>query len=380
MAFELGPIKVENGIICAPICGATKIPYRRLARRYGADLCYTEMIKAVALVRGKERSFELAELAPGEKPAGAQICGANPEEMAEAGRILENLGFDTIDINMGCPVPKVVREGAGAALMRDVPQVEKVVSALVKAVEVPVTIKIRSGWTHDSLNAIEVTKAAEGAGAQMVSIHGRSRSQRHSGGIDYSIIADVKEKVSIPVIGNGGIFEPEDAVIMRDKTGCDGVMIGRGGYGRPWFFRDCALALQGQEPGPYPDTAELRTIMFEHFEGTLQILGEHKGVRCFRKCCSWYFKDLPYGTFFRDLAFRARSPDEIRHIIAAWILHMDECAAAAREERHVEAPEILRDFHKGSVPHWMFRESRLSERERLQSVCEEANGEAEASV
>jgi tRNA-dihydrouridine synthase B len=375
MAFELGPIKVENGVICAPICGATKIPYRRLVRKYGADLCYTEMIKAVALVRGKERSFELAELAPDEHPTGAQICGANPDEMAEAGRILEGLGFDTIDINMGCPVPKVVREGAGAALMRDTTLVEKVVKAVVDAVKIPVTIKIRSGWTQDALNALEVSTVAQGAGAQMVSIHGRARSQRHSGEIDYGTIAEIKSKLSVPVIGNGGIFEPHLALKMIKETGCDGVMIGRGGYGRPWFFRDCALAMKGLEPGPYPDTTELRLIMLDHFEGTLQILGEQKGVRSFRKCCAWYFKDLPYGTYFRDLAFRARTPEEIRQIIEAWILHMDVCKEAAKDESYVEVPPILKDFTKGGVPPWMFRASRLAERERLQSVCEEAKPE-----
>jgi tRNA-dihydrouridine synthase B len=373
MAFQLGSIKVENGVLCAPICGATKIPYRRLAKRYGADLCYTEMIKAVALVRGKERSFELAGLHPGETPTGAQICGANPEEMGEAGRILEGLGFDTIDINMGCPVPKVVREGAGAALMRDIAQLEKVVKAVVDAVEVPVTIKIRSGWTEDSANAVEVSKVAVLAGAQMISIHGRPRSQRHQGSIDYSTISQVKQEVHVPVIGNGGIFETADAVRMIKETGCDGVMIGRGGYGRPWFFRDCGLALKGLAAGPYPETEELRSIMTEHFEGTLKILGDHKGVRCFRKCCSWYFKDLPYGTFFRDMAFRARTPAEISKIIEAWLVHLDECASAAKDERHVEPPAIIQDFHKGSVPHWMFRKSRLAEAERLKSVCEQIN-------
>lgn len=369
--FKLGEIAIENRVICAPICGATKIPYRRLVKRYGSDLSYTEMIKAVALVRGTARSYELAEIKPDEHPIGAQICGAKPDEMAEAGRIMEGLGFDTIDINMGCPVPKVVREGAGAALMKDPKHVAAVVSSVAKAVSIPVTIKIRSGWTKNQVNALDVVKAAEQAGAQMVSIHGRARSQHHKGDIDYGTIAEVKNKVSIPVVGNGGIFKPEDAVRMVQETGCDAVMIARGGYGRPWFFRDCAFALRGDEVPDSPEIPELRQVIEEHFEGSLKVLGEGKGVRTFRKIASWYFKDMPFGTYFRDLAFRAKTKAELSDLIDAWIEHLIHCKAALAAGVGPEIPKILHSLFKGPQPEWMARPARQERAEVLWTgTCE----------
>lgn len=364
-AFMVGDIPIRNRVLCAPICGATKIPYRRLVSRYGADLTWTEMIKAEALVRHTPKSFELAKIDEGETPVGAQICGADPEKMATSARMLRELGFHTIDINMGCPVPRVVKEGAGAALMKSPELVEKVVRACVDAVDVPVTIKIRSGWTKDQANAVDVSRAAEQGGAQMVSIHGRARSQRHQGDLDFGKMAAVKHAVSIPVVGNGGIFAPQDAVRMIRETGCDAVMIARGGYGRPWFFRDVARAIKGLEPGPEPDAEELGGILRMHLRRTVEILGEPIGVRSFRKICSWYFKDKPYGTYFRDMAFRATLESQLAEVVEAWIEHYHVCRDYTGGHDRPPPPEIVKQLMDGPRADWMDRPARRQEREPI---------------
>lgn len=362
MSFRLGDIAIDNKVLCAPICGATKVPYRQLARRYGADLCYTEMIKAAALVRKTRRSFELARIGEREAPVGAQICGGDPAEMAEAAGMLEVLGFHTIDINMGCPVPKVVREGAGAALMREPEQVQRVVKAVADAVAVPVTIKIRTGWTREEGNAVEVSKAAEQGGAKMVSIHGRARSHRHKGSIDYATIRAVKEAVGVPVVGNGGIFAVEDAAVMVAETGCDAVMIGRGGYGRPWFFRDCCRVLRGEEPLGEPGAAELGETLRHHFDVTIAILGEDFGTRTFRKIASWYFGGKPFGTYFRDLVFRSKTRAELSTIIEAWGAHAIACEEALSAGEAPRAPAIIAELSAGPRPAWLERPARQQER------------------
>lgn len=370
--FDLGEkIKIRNGVICAPICGATKAPYRQLAQDYGADLCYTEMIKAVALIQRNRRSLELAIIGPDEKPVGAQLCGAEPEVMAEAGRIIEELGFATVDINMGCPVKKVISEGAGAAMMRSPETVYKVVKAMSDAVSIPVTIKIRTGWTHDEGNAPLIAQTAEQAGAKMISIHGRARSVGHKGEVDMGAIAKVKELVSIPVVGNGGIMEPEDAPKMLRATGCDAVMIGRGGYGRPWFFRDCARAIRGEAPGPKPLTAELRRIATEHYEGIIKILGPETGSRTYRKYAAWYFTGVPFGTYFRDMAFRSQSPAELRELIDAFFDFMAECDRAREAGLPPEIPKLVEAWQKGPKPAWAHRNARCDLDSGSEGDCED---------
>jgi tRNA-dihydrouridine synthase B len=369
--FSLGEIEVKNGVLCAPICGATKVPYRQLAQRYGADLCYTEMITSAALVRSTERSFELARIGPDEQRVGAQICGSDAELLAEASRMLEARGFATIDLNAGCPVKKVVGQGSGAALMKDPARLEALVRAMSDAVSVPVTIKIRSGWSKGSVNAIDIARAAEQGGAGWVSIHGRPRSERHSGTVDFETMAEVKGAVSIPVIGNGGIFSPEDAVEMVEKTGCDAVMIGRGGFGRPWFFEDCARALRGEAQRPRPDARELEVILLEHLEGLLDLLGETMGVRSFRKVLSWYMRTgQPWATYFRDLAFRCKSRAEMLEIIAAWTEHSERAKAyMGSAHRSMPRPAILARFDEGPQPEWLQRDRRRQEREDGAGRC-----------
>ncbi len=225
---KLGTIELSNRVLAAPICGASKAPYRQLARRWGADVAYTEMVKAIPLVRREPRTLELLATAPDEAPCGPQICGADEAIMADAARALEGLGFPLVDLNMGCPVPKVVREGAGAALLKDPARVEAIVRACARAVSIPVTVKVRSGWDGHGVGAVEIARAAEAGGAALISIHARTREQRHGGAVDLEAIAAVKASVSIPVVGNGGVSSGTAAVHMLTTTGCDAVMVGRG--------------------------------------------------------------------------------------------------------------------------------------------------------
>jgi tRNA-dihydrouridine synthase B len=298
------------------MCGATKLPYRRMAARFGADLVFTEMVKAKPLVRRCPKTLSLLARGP-EEVVGAQICGADPDTMAAAATVIEELGFPLVDINMGCPVRKVVRDGAGAALARDPRLVEAIVRACVRAVSIPVTVKIRSGWDHkgDATAAI-VGGAAEQAGAAMISIHGRPRERRHAGEVDYGALAQAKAALGIPVVGNGGVADAASARRMIRETGCDAVMIGRGAYGRPWVFRDVARALAGQTPLPPPDRASRCDLMREHLDGMLDLMGSH-GVLLFRKYAGWYFKG-DNGPGFRDRAYRIREPEAMLDLIDEW--------------------------------------------------------------
>jgi tRNA-dihydrouridine synthase B len=293
-----------------------------MARRFGAALAYTEMIKATPLARRDAKTLRLAARHEDENPAAIQICGARPAEMAEAARIaVEELGYQTVDINMGCPVRKVVREGAGAAMLKTPDLVGEVVSAVVEAVPVPVTVKIRSGWAGDSVCAVPVAIVAESAGAAAIAIHGRTREQRHGGDVDLESIAAVKRAVSIPVIGNGGIETPEAAVRMVDATGCDAVMIGRGAFGSPWLFRDVEWALRGGEPLPPPPLAEQRDMALWHHARTMDIFGAELGSRVFRKFAAWYFRNTPFGNQYRAKIYRATEPWQVETLLVEWFEH-----------------------------------------------------------
>ena len=293
-----------------------------MARRFGAALAYTEMIKATPLARRDAKTLRLAARHEDENPGAIQICGARPAEMAEAARIaVEDLGYQTVDINMGCPVRKVVREGAGAAMLKTPGLVAMVVSAVVEAVSVPVTVKIRSGWAGESLSAVPVAMAAESAGARAIAIHGRTREQHHGGEVDLEAISAVKQVVSIPVIGNGGIDTPEAAVRMVDATGCDGVMIGRGAFGSPWLFRDVGWALRGGEPLAPPTLAEQRDMALWHHARTMEIFGAELGSRVFRKFAAWYFRNTPFGNQYRAKVYQAKEPSQVETLLVEWFEH-----------------------------------------------------------
>ena len=318
MGFTVGTVEVRNRVLAAPMCGSSKLPWRRQARRFGADLVFTEMVKAFPLVRDDRKTLELLHTEADEAPCGPQVCGADPELLARAAARLEALGFPLVDLNMGCPVRKIVAEGAGAALLKDPRRVEAVVRAAAGAVSVPVTVKLRSGWGAETqVDAAELVRAAEAGGARMVTIHGRVPAQRHKGSVDLDAIARARAAVSIPVVANGGVESAEDALAMVRATGCDAVMIGRGAHGRPWLYRDVARALAGLPPLPEPGPDERCDLIQEHLSGMIELMGEH-GVVAFRKYAAWYFRDLPRAAELRDRAHRTAGEAAMRALIEEW--------------------------------------------------------------
>ncbi len=324
--FSIGALRVEKGVLAAPMCGATKLPFRRLARRFGADVTYTEMVKAHLVVEGSRKTLELLARGADEDAVGAQLCGGDPEVLARAAERVEALGFGLVDLNMGCPVKKVVQTGAGAALLRDPARVEAAVAACAQAVSIPVTAKIRSGWA-DYADAAVLARAVEAGGAAAIAIHGRTRAQRHEGEVDHEALARAKAAVSIPVIANGGVRNGEGAVRMLAETGCDAVMIGRGAYGRPWVFRDVARALRGEAPLPPPSGDALCDVVREHLEGMVELMGDH-GVLVFRKYAGWYMTD-PADAPLLDRAHRTREAAGMREVLAAWRERLTEPTLAS---------------------------------------------------
>lgn len=318
-AFTLAGIPVRNRVLAAPMCGATKPTYRQQATRFGADLVYTEMVKASRVARRDPRTLRFVDRAPGETNCAPQISGSDPAVMAEATRLLvDELEFPLVDINMGCPVRKIVTSGAGAALLRDPRQVESIIAACVQAVQVPITVKIRSGWDHKGhADVTDLVRAAEAGGAQLISIHARARSQGHEGEVDTQALTRAKAAVSVPIVANGGIQSGEDALTLLQRSGCDAVMIGRGAYGRPWIFREATRAIAGQAPLPEPSPAEVCDLIAEHFEGMVQFMGA-PGVRVFRKYAGWYFQGSEAADDFRRRAYRTSAPEEMRQLVAEW--------------------------------------------------------------
>lgn len=309
--IRLGPIEIRNRVLAAPLCGASKIPFRELARRYGADIAYTEMVKAYPLVRGNNdrKTLELLQTEAGDSPCGPQICGADADIMADAARRLEQLGFPLVDINMGCPVPKVVREGAGSALLKDPDKIERIVRACTDAVKVPVTVKIRSGWKDGAFTGVDVARAAERGGAQLITIHARRRDQFHSGAVDLAAMKAVKESVSIPIVGNGSVVNGAGAVHMMRESGVDAVMVGRGAFGKPWVFREIANAIAGLPPPAPPSIDEQEDVFRWHIQRTWD-LDPYRARGLCRKYAAWYLHEAPYSAFFRDRAFRSQGKDE----------------------------------------------------------------------
>ncbi|HCP45315.1 MAG TPA: tRNA dihydrouridine synthase DusB, partial [Deltaproteobacteria bacterium] len=248
MPFSIGPISVARVAVLAPMAGITDHNFRFLCREQRCGMVYTELVNADCLLRGLQRSFRLVETQPGERPVGVQLYGWDPQPLAEAAAwVEEHIDCDLIDLNMGCPVPKVVSRGAGAALMRDPQRVERLVRAVVDAVELPVTAKTRSGWTENEINAVDVALAVEAGGGQCIAVHGRTRAQRHEGPVNWPLLAEIKRAVDIPVIGNGGILEASHAITMREQSGVDAVMVGRGAIGNPWIFKQ--MISQGMKQG-----------------------------------------------------------------------------------------------------------------------------------
>jgi tRNA-dihydrouridine synthase B len=299
MAIAIGDIRLPMPVILAPMSGVSDMPFRRLVKRLGAGLVISEMIASQAMIRQTRQSLRMIEKSAEEEPMAVQLAGCEPEIMAEAAKLNEDLGARIIDINFGCPVKKVVNNYAGSALMRDEPLAAKILEATVKAVKVPVTLKMRTGWDDNNRNAPKLAKIAQECGIQMITIHGRTRCQLYNGRADWSFIRKIKEAVTIPVIANGDVISCDDAKNILDSSGADGVMIGRGSYGRPWFINQVAHFLATGTKLADPSLKEQYTIMRDHMEAMLSHYGNEVGVRMARKHVGWYSKGLEGSAEFR---------------------------------------------------------------------------------
>jgi tRNA-dihydrouridine synthase B len=298
--MEIGSLSLKNNVILAPMAGITNLPFRSLVRRFGCGLAFTEMISANGLVRGTEKSYRYLGTATGDTPLGVQIFGADPVVLAAAAEIATDRGAELIDMNMGCPVRKVIKTGAGAALMRDPAKVAIILQRVRKATPLPLTVKIRSGWNPREIRAVEISGIAEDCGVDAVIVHPRTADQGFSGSADWTVIEEVKKKLRIPVIGNGDIRSSQDALRMITTTGCDGVMVGRAALGNPWIFMDILSCRRHDEPGQALIQSERKRVILEHMDMEILYWGEHLGIRNFRKHLLWYTKGIKGGSLFRQ--------------------------------------------------------------------------------
>ena len=305
--MRIGPYQLNNQLILAPMAGVTDLPFRQLCKQLGAGMAVSEMVSSNSLLWGSKKTQRRAEHAGEIEPKSVQIMGTEPEMLAEAARYNADQGAQIIDINMGCPAKKVCNVLAGSALLRDEVLVGRILDAVVKAVDIPVTLKIRTGWDRDNRNAVQIGRIAETAGIQALAIHGRTRADQYKGEAEYDTIGEVKQSISIPVIANGDITSPEKAKYVLEHTGADAVMIGRAAQGRPWIFREIDHYLQTGAKLPEPDVIEVRDILLGHLQNLYAFYGDYTGVRVARKHISWYSKGQTHGAAFRQAVNRVDS-------------------------------------------------------------------------
>lgn len=312
--MRIGPYILRNNLVLAPMAGVTDRPFRQLCKELGAGMAVSEMVTANALLWGSEKTRRRIDHAGEVEPRVVQIAGAIPEQMAEAARFNVEQGAQIIDINMGCPAKKVCNVMAGSALLQDEPLVERIVSAVVRAVEVPVTLKIRTGWDVENRNGVTIARIAEQAGIQALAVHGRTRACAYRGEAEYDTIRAIKQAVGIPVLANGDITGPEKARQVLEQTGADAVMVGRAAQGRPWIFREIGHFLATGERLPEPGVEEIRAIMVRHLENLYAFYGEYTGVRVARKHICWYTRHQRDGNAFRRVINQVESREEQLHL------------------------------------------------------------------
>jgi len=340
--LKIREIELKNNVVLAPMAGVCNPAFRLIAKEFGCGLVCAEMVSDKAILHGNKRTMEMLYVDEREKPMSLQIFGGDKETLVEAARYVDrNTNADIIDINMGCPVPKITKCDAGARWLLDPNKIYEMVAAVVDAVKKPVTVKMRIGWDDEHIYAVENAQAVERAGGSAVSVHGRTRAQLYTGKANWDMIRDVKKAVSIPVIGNGDVFTPEDAKRMLDQTGCDGVMIGRGALGNPWMLYRTVHYLTKGELLPEPEPAEKIRIALLHLDRLIRLKGEDQAVREMRKHLAWYLKGLPGAARVKDAIMDLTRRDEVEAILREYVDRLsdsgdpDENEAIAREEAAV---------------------------------------------
>ena len=319
--MNIGNVSLDNRVFLSPMAGVTDLPFRTICKEKGCGMLYTEMINAKALCYDDENTKKMLRMDKDEHPVAVQIFGSDPEFMGKAAIIMNQYPNEILDINMGCPAPKVIKNGDGSALMRNPKLAAEVLTAVVKNSEKPVTLKIRKGWDDDSVNAVEIAKIAEECGISALAIHGRTREQFYSGKADWDIIAEIKQAINIPVIGNGDVFEVEDAVNMLEKTKCDAIMIGRGAQGNPWIFNRINHYMKTGEILPEPTLEEKITTAIRHMNLAVAEHGDYVAVREMRKHIGWYLKGLKNSAKYRDQINKITDYKEVIAMLEEYMQH-----------------------------------------------------------